>query len=81
MGNEILEGAYRKLVREAELPKAGRGSAAHWRQSEVQDWGGSVGRGRRNPSARRYALEFQRLRDSVRDAQQQGRNGASPVRW
>lgn len=82
----------RKLAHQAGLPTTGRGSASHWRHSDVLDWdvppaGGGRGDpsevgltgGRQHKESRRQALVFERLRDSVRQIQE-GRNSAGPVR-
>lgn len=89
---ENRERTQRKLVHQAGLPKSGRGSASHWRHSDVLDWdvppaGGGGGDpsevglkgGRQHKESRRQALVFERLRDSVRQIQE-GRNSAGPVR-
>lgn len=93
---EVRAHAQRRRAREAKLPKTGRGSAIHFRHSDVTDWcvppagvgprGGGAGDtatapsgGRWHPEARRHALVFQRLRDSVRKIQDD-RGSAGPVR-
>lgn len=90
---ENRERTQRKLVHQAGLPTSGRGSASHWRHSDVLDWdvppaGGGRGvssevgltGGRQHEESRRQALVFERLRDSVRQIQE-GRNSAGPVRF
>lgn len=90
---ENRERMLRKLAREAELPTSGRGSASHWRHSDVLDWdvppaGGGSGEdvsdvgltgGRQHKESRRQALVFDKLRNSVRQIQEQ-RDSAGPVR-
>eukprot|EP00752_Nemacystus_decipiens_P001380 g1367.t1 len=88
---ENRERTQRKLAHQAGLPTSGRGSASHWRHSDVLDWdvppaGGGRGDpsevglsgGRQHKESRREALVFERLRDSVRQIQE-GRNSAGPV--
>ncbi|CAM9255909.1 unnamed protein product, partial [Hapterophycus canaliculatus] len=89
---ENRERTHRKLACQAELPTSGRGSASHWRHSDVLDWdvppagGGStedtcaVGLtgGRQHKESRRQALVFDKLRNSVRQIQEQ-RDSAGPV--
>lgn len=90
---ENRERTQRKLAHQAGLPTSGRGSASHWRHSDVLDWdvppaGGGGGDpsevgltgGRQHKESRRQALVFERLRDSVRQIQE-GRNSAGPVRF
>lgn len=90
---ENRERTQRKLAHQARLPTSARGSASHWRHSDVLDWdvppagGGSRGDpsevgltgGRQHKESRRQALVFERLRESVRQIQE-GRNSAGPVR-
>lgn len=87
---ENRDRTQRTLVHQAELPTSGRGSAKHWRHSNVLDgyaphgdhtspsYAGISG-GRQHPEARRHALVFQRLRDSVRKVQED-HGSAGPVR-
>ncbi|CAM9543969.1 unnamed protein product [Scytosiphon promiscuus] len=89
---ENREHTQRKLADQEELPTSGRGSASHWRHSDVLDWdvppagGGSrddacgVGLtgGRQHKESRRQALIFDKLRNSVRQIQDQ-RDSAGPV--
>lgn len=89
---ENRERTQRKLVHQSGLPTSGRGSASHWRHSDVLDWdvvpaGGRNGEpsrvglkgGRQHKESRRQALVFERVRDSVRQIQEE-RNSAGPVR-
>ncbi|CAM9862800.1 unnamed protein product [Ectocarpus fasciculatus] len=89
---ENRERTQRKLEHQAGLPTSGRGSAIHWRHSDVLDWdappaggGGRKGSrgaglkgGRQHRESRRQALVFQRLRDGVRQIQEK-QNSAGPV--
>ncbi|CAM9457097.1 unnamed protein product [Ectocarpus sp. 12 AP-2014] len=89
---EHRERTQRKLQQQAGLPTSGRGSAIHWRHSDVLDWdappaggGGRKGSrgvglkgGRQHKESRRQALVFQRLRDGVRQIQEK-QNSAGPV--
>ncbi|CBN76595.1 hypothetical protein Esi_0000_0311 [Ectocarpus siliculosus] len=89
---EHRERTQRKLQHQAGLPTSGRGSAIHWRHSDVLDWDappagggdrkGSCGvglkGGRQHKESRRQALVFQRLRDGVRQIQEK-QNSAGPV--
>ncbi|CAB1109743.1 unnamed protein product [Ectocarpus sp. CCAP 1310/34] len=89
---EHRERTQRKLQHQAGLPTSGRGSAIHWRHSDVLDWdappaggGGRKGSrgvglkgGRQHKESRRQALVFQRLRDGVKQIQEK-QNSAWPV--
>lgn len=89
---EHRERTQRKLQHQAGLPTSGRGSAIHWRHSDVLDWdappAGGGGRkgcrgvglkgGRQHKESRRQALVFQRLRDGVRQIQEK-QNSVGPV--
>lgn len=89
---EHRERTQRKLQHQAGLPTSGRGSAIHWRHSDVLDWdapptggGGRKGSrgvglkgGRQHKESRQQALVFQRLRDGVRQIQEK-QNSAGPV--
>lgn len=90
---ENRERTQRKLAHQAGLPTSGRGSASHWRHSDILDWdvppagGGNrddpsrVGLtgGRQHKESRRRALVYERLRGSVREIQEE-RNSAGPVK-
>ncbi|CAM9191938.1 unnamed protein product, partial [Laminaria digitata] len=86
-GVESRERTQRKLAHQARLPVSGRGSAVHWRHSDILDWyppasdKHSLSRtpgGKQHKETRRRALVFEKIRERVRRVQDD-RNSAGPV--